>query len=532
MFKMKFFSVVFFTALISLTICAESKISYNLSTEPKSIDPHLTHANPGIETAVVCMEGLVRWGKQSGEIIPGVAETWDVSEDGITWTFNLRKNATWSNAEPVTAHDFHFGMKRALEPATGAQTVSFLYYIKNAQKYNEEKIKDFSEVGIKVIDDYTLEIKLEKPCAFFDEIIGLPISFPLNQEFFNKVGGEDEYALEADTMLYNGPYKITDWVHDGKIVLKKNPYYWNKENIKTDTLEFGMVNDNNTALNMYETDTFDIIRIGGEQLRRYKDSKELVQVQTGVLYIQFNVENKFFKNKKIRQAIGLAIDRNILCDKIRGDGSEPAYAYVPYGVPGIDGKSFREAYGENLFSEDVTKAKKLLKEGLEEIGHTGPVEFSLLTGEDGAYTKAAQYIQEQLRVNLGINVDIEKTTFSIRLSKLHQGDFDAAWAVWFPDYNDPSTYINKWRSNSNNNTANWSNKEYDKFAEKAESTTDMNERMNAMAGAEKILIEEMPIAPLFYYTRNWLVKPNVKDVVIRSLCPEISFYWAYTENNE
>jgi oligopeptide transport system substrate-binding protein len=505
-------------------------VIFNNGEESKTIDPQLVTGETGIRINVATMEGLVMLGKTPGDIIPGVAEKWKTSKDGLEWTFHIRKDAKWSNGEPVTSHDALFGIKRALAPNTAAEYAYLLYYIKNGKEYNTGKITDFNKVGIKAPDAYTLKITLEKPCAFFLQLMAFPTSYPLNEKFYNKIDGDNEYALEADMMLYNGSWKIAKWVHDSKFILKKNPYYWNKKNVKIDELRYLLIADNNTASNMFRNGQLDMTRIGSDQAPQFKGNKEMHYVNAGgIWYLIFNTDNKFLKNKKIRQAFGMAIDKKVLCDTILKNGSTPAEAFVPPETFGGKGTTFRKRFDSSLFKYDVAKAKQLLKEGLKEINWNGPIEIKLLLNASGMNKRCCLFIQQELFKNLGVNVELDTVTFQARLQKLTQRDYDFAFYGWNPDYNDPMTYLDLYVTDGGNNRTGYSNKEYDKLIEQANNTADNNIRMKAMAKAEKIIIDDMPIAPLYYSYRIWLIKSWIKDIVIRSAGYDVSFYWAYID---
>ena len=505
-------------------------VKFNLRSEGKTIDPQLQTSESSSKVDAMCMEGLVSFGKNSGEIIPGVAEKWDISKDGKNLTFHLRKDAKWSDGSPVTAHDFIFAIKRGLEPATAAQYAYLLYTIENAEKYNKGEIKDFSKVKIKAIDDYTLKITLHAGVPYFLQILAMPISFPLKESFYNNI--KDQYALTAKSMLYNGPYVIRDWIPNGKYEFAKNPQYWNKDSIKIDRINFAMVDNYNTASNMYRSGELDMCLITGDQLPQFKGKKYLHSVDTGsVWYLQFNNKNKYFKNQKIRQAVALAINRQIFCDNIRKDGSIPARAYVTPGITGgiVDGKeiSFRKRFGEEYFKFDLAKAKKLYAEGLKEIGAKGPAKVRLLLGTQDSARRDCQYIQQALFKNLGMDVQLEPSTFQGRLTKMAQEDYDFVYAGWSADFNDPVNVLDLWVTDGGNNRTGFSNKEYDKDIKIAKTSSDNNIRMNALANAEKILMKQMPITPLYFNVRSWLIRPWLKDVVIRTVGIEVSFNWAY-----
>ena len=511
---------------------SKNRAIYNLVIGPKTIDPQLAESVSATKIDSQCMEGLIILGEKSGEVLPGAAEKWDISKDGLTWTFHLRQNAKWSNGDPITAADFNFGMKRALEPSTAAQTAYILYDIKNAKAYNQGKIKDYSEVGIKVIDKNTLQIILAHPVTYFAQLISSTIAYPLNEKFYNQV--KDQYALSADKMLYNGPYVIKDYIPNGKYEFEKNPGYWNADNIKIEKLSFLIVGNYNTAANMFRDGGLDISSITGNQLPQFKDSKAYRAVQTGgLMYLEFNTKNKFFKNENIRRAVAMAIDRKTFCNDVLKDGSTSAYSFVPPGISGgkVNGEivTFRKRFGGDLFKFDIIEAQKLFKKGLKEIGYTGKAEVKLLCGNTSGALRNTQYIQQQLFKNLGLNVILEPNTFQAQLSKMSQENFDFVYTEWLPDYDDPATYLNIWVKGGGNNKTQWSNKQFDDYMKTATDSPDNNIRMNVMHKAEELLMKEMPVTPIIYRVEPMLVQPNLKGVVLVGLGTTLSFDWAYFE---
>ena len=529
------------TIFISLIICslilcscgntessdkATKTITYNILRPPGVIDPQVTTRGPAFIILSNCMEGLVILGNKPGEVLPGVAESWKYTDEGKTLTFKLRKNAKWSNGETITAHEFYNGIIRALEPITAFAMSSILYPIVNAKDFNNDIIKDPSKVGIKVIDDYTIEFNLVKPTPYFIQVLALPCTFPLNKAFYDKVG--DKYAQEADKLLYNGPWKITNWVGESEFDFEKNPLYWNKENIKIDKLKFLLLEDLNTATNMFRNDSMDITQISSSLLPQFKNSKELRQTLAGVWYIVFNTRQKMFKNEKIRRAIGMAINRKTLCNSVRKDGSVPAYALVPNGISGGNGQTFRDRFGEKQFDENIKLAQKLFKEGLKEIGHEGPVTITLTIENTSSVQKDGVFIQEELRKNLGIDLQLLTKTYVARLEDYGLANYELMYTKWGPDYNDPMTFLDLWIKGPNNRP-DWINEKYDDYIKTASNTNDNDIRMKAMYKAETLLMKEMPIVPIYFIATNWLIKPWIKDFVIRSAGTGVSFYWTHVE---
>ncbi|MCP4178541.1 MAG: peptide ABC transporter substrate-binding protein [bacterium] len=519
--------------LFGMTSALANTVTFNLAEASKSIDPQLVTGVTGAKVDIACMEGLTSV-KKNGITVPAGAKSWTISKDGLVYTFHLRKNAKWSNGESVTAHDYLFGMKRALMPSTASQYAYFLYNIKNAKAYNSSKIKDFSKVGIKVINKYTLQITLAGPCTYFLQLVAQNTMFPCNEKFFNKV--KSSYALTPKDMLYNGPWELSQWVTGagGKFVFKKNPYYWDKKNIKIDNLVFKLINAPNTAAIMFKTNQLDLTTINSNQLSQFKYNPEYKKdieyhPNGGLWYLEFNMHNKILKNQKIRKAMTLAINREQLCKYVLKNHSKPLYAFIPPGTKGPDGKTFREAYGNYNIKENIKEAKKLLAEGKKELGITGPIHLQLLLNQGGPNQKVSVFIQQQLKKNLGLNITLDVETFQGRLVKMQQHNFDICYAGWMPDYNDPMTYFDIFITGGGNNDPQFSNKEYDNLISKAKVCPNDNKRMEYMHKAEEIFMKASPIAPLFVPYKIWLQKKDLKNVEFTQISPGVNFKWAYVK---
>jgi len=546
MFKRVSTILILLTGIAALFLGACSKenstpstgktLTYNLKEPGKTLDPQLGTTVPSSTILEMCMEGLTIQGKVPGEMLPAGAESWDISKDGTVYTFHIRKDGKWSNGETITAHDYYFGMKRALEPVTAAQYAYMLYSIVNAKAYNESKIKDFSKVGIKIIDKFTLEITLKNVVPYFTQLLSNSVASPCNEKFLKKVG--DQYCLNADTMLYNGPYVISEYVPNGKVDFLKNQNYWDKERVKVDNWTFLMVSNYNTAANMFRSGELDFTVISGAQIAQFKNNPNLVTKPDGsVWYLQFNIENKFFNNINIRKAVSMAIDRKVMVENIMKDGSQPAYAFVPPGLAGgkVDGKliTFRDRFPKKLLQENVAEAKKLYQKGLKEIGFDeakeGKAKVKLLCQNNPPSMRQGQFIQEQLFQNLGLNVILEPNTFQAKTAKEDQEDFDFSFAGWLPDYNYPTTFLDMWVTNGGNNHTNWSNAAYDQDIKTGETNDNSDTRISALHNSEVLLMKELPIVPIYYRYSNWLIKPWLKGYVIRTSGRQIGFQWIYVD---
>ena len=506
-------------------------VKYNVEKAPKTIDPQLSTSSSAANITNMCMQGLLSTGQEEGEILPGVAKKWTVSKDGLVWNFKLRHNSKWSNGDSVTAHDFNYALKRALDPATAAQNAYMLYNIKNSKEYNQGKIKDYSQVGIKVLHDYELEITLANPVPYFAQLITNSIALPLNEKFYKTV--KDQYCLSADKMLYNGPYVIKDYIPNGKYVFEKNSHYWNSHNISIKQINFLIVNNYNTAANMFKTGGLTITTIKGPQLPQFKSSQDLkITPNGGVSYLMLNTKSKYFKNANIRRAIAWAINRKAYCDNVLKDGSEPAFAFVPPGISGgeVDGKliTFRNRYGMDLFKFDAAKAKAMYLKGLKELGiKNSDVKIKLLSSNDSSAMRNCQFIQQQLFRNIGLNIILEPNTWQGELSKVSQNDFDFCFTKWLPDYNDPATFLNLWVGGQRQNNTQWNNADFNKYIKLAKSTSDNNIRMKAMHNAEVILMDDMPVIPLNFGVNCYLIQSWLEGVVLQSAATSLKFNWAH-----
>ena len=502
-----------------------TKIIVNETAEPKSIDPGLLTDQSGIAVNSLVSEGLTRQGKD-GTPEPGLAEKWDVSEDGLTWSFHLRENIKWSSGEPVTADDFKFAWLRVLEPATASEYAYMLHYIKGGQAYNEGKGKK-EDVGINVIDSRTLEVKLERPTAYFASLAASPTYAPIREKFFDEKG--KNFALEADAMEYSGPYKIKSWKHDSNFIMVKNENYWNKDHIKIDEVEMVLVADSTAELNAFNNGEIELIRLTAEQYKRYeKDPRVNVFRNNSVWYLEYNMENKFLANKKIRQALTLAVDKEEMANTIVKGTGEAAYGIVPTGFPG-ESKTFREENGDSYPKYNPEEAKRLYKEGLAELGVTELPELSLIINEAGNNKKIAEYVQEKIRTNLGANLRIEPIPFKERMARLQQKDFEIVLSGWGSDYADPMTYIDLFVTNGGNNHSSYSNPKYDELIKTANNSSDNKVRMQAMRDAEKILGDDMPVGVMLYSTRVIMLNPKIKNVYFKGIGAEYYLYDAYVE---
>lgn len=341
-------------------------VNINIGTEPPDMDPQTTTDTVSFQLIGHTFEGLTRLDKD-GKAMPGIAKDWDISEDGLTWTFNLRDDAVWSNGDPVTAHDFEYAWKRALDPELASQYAFIVYdHIENGLEYYSGEAKE-DEVGVKALDDTTLEVKLVNPAPYFDTLVAFGTFMPLNEKYHESVG--DKYAADADKMIYNGPFVMSTWDHDSKVVLEKNPDYWNADEIKLETINCAMIKDSNSALNKFLTGELDMVGIPGTQREQVqKEGYELLHYADGSSwYFLFNLEDEILANANIRKALTNAIDRKTFVEKVVQNDSDVGLGFVPPVMPGKSG-SYREEVGDLFKDNDIKAAKEYLEKGIEELG--------------------------------------------------------------------------------------------------------------------------------------------------------------------
>ena len=381
-----------------------STFSLNLGAEPKSIDPQLSTDVAGGTVNELLSEGLLKR-TPDGKPDPGIAEKWEVSPDGMKWTFHLR-DAKWSNGDPITANDFKAAWIRGLDPKVASEYAYMLYPIKNGELFNKGKVTA-DKVGIKVVDPKTLEVTLEAPTPYFADLVTFKTYSPINEKFLKEAG--EKFATEANQTISSGPYVMKKWVHDSEIKFEKNPNYWNKDNVKVDNITYKLIPDNSAALNAFKNKEVQVTQITAEQAREYEGKPELVKSKDGsVWYILPNLKNKFLSNSKIRKAILLAVDRDELVKSVLNGTGESARTFVPSGI-GIKGisKDFPEEVPTSIEKYNPQKAKQLFAEGLKELGMTSAPTLEVLINDSGNNKPVAEFVQESLRKNLGLNLKKE-----------------------------------------------------------------------------------------------------------------------------
>jgi oligopeptide transport system substrate-binding protein len=505
--------------------------------EIPSIDSSLAKDEVSFIVLNNVMEGLYRLDKNQ-KATPGVAESYTKSADGKTYTFKLRKDAKWSNGDPVTAKDFVFAWKRAVDPNTKSEYAYIMFDVKNAQAINEGKAAP-DTLGVKAVDDYTLEVQLEHAVPYFLDLTSFATFYPLNEKFVKEQG--NKFGLEASTTLYNGPFVLSDWKHEQGWQYKKNDKYWDSKNVKLSEINFSVVKDVGTAVNLYEAGDVDRVnRISSEFVDKYKGNKEefVPEQDPGTYFLRFNQKRNgkdtVFANKNVRLAFAKAFDKKALANVILNDGSTPAdYLVGKNFVKGSDGKDFRAKYGD-LLTTDTKKAKEYWEKAKKELG-TDKVTVELLNYDTSTSKKTGEYLKDQLEKNLpGLTVNIKQQPFKQKLDLETKMDYDFSYAGWGPDYPDPMTFLDMFETGNSHNEMNYSNPEYDKIIQAGKTTllTNPKERLDQLAKAEKILLDDAAIAPIFQRGDANIQRPYVKGIARHNFGGLYSYKWAYVEEHD
>ncbi|MFL0506525.1 peptide ABC transporter substrate-binding protein [Ureibacillus sp. 179-F W5.1 NHS] len=485
-----------------------------IPSEPPSLHPQLATDSTSNAILQNVFEGLTT--VKDGEVVEAAAEKIDVSDDQLTYTFTL-KDAKWSNGDPVTAEDFEYAWKFALDPKNASEYASILYPIKGAQAYNlgEGSVED---LGIKVVDEKTLEVTLENPTPYFLELTAFKTYYPIHKA--TAEANDTWYAEAGDSYVTNGPFKLTDWQHSGSITLEKNENYWDVDNVALDKVNISMVESETTASTMFDAGEIDWLgspfqTIGLDVIDRYKEEGILKISDYAAIYVyKFNTTEGPTANANIRKALTLAIDRQGLIDNVTKGEQTPALGMVPSAV-----KGFEEDRGY-MKDNDIEEAKKALDAGLKELGLSDPSELklSLSFNTSEAHAAIAQFIQEGWRTNLGIDVTLDNSEWQVYLDKVSNLDYNIARMGWIADYNDAYTFLEMYNSAENgNNDTGWENAEYTQLLEQSNTETDPAKRLELLKQAESIIMAETPVAPIYYYTNLSVKKDYVKNMEQDSL---------------
>ena len=468
---------------------------------------------------------------------PAGAETVDISDDKLVYTFHLREDATWSNGDPVVATDYEFAWQQALNPKVASDYAYMLYFIHNAQPYFNGEV-EWSEVGVKVIDDYTLEVTLDNPLPYATDLFAFPTLAPINQKFYEEVGA-DKYATDAEYFCCNGMYELTEWSHNSQIVFQKREDYWNADAVGPDEIVYKIITDSQAGLNSYLSREIDYTDLdSGEVVQQAEAAGFEVGVKPArsSYYLIVNTEDEFMSNQNLRLALAYAIDKQALIDTVYQNDNQPMTSFTPpaiYGAAGADGPTFQEALLEERgemypASGDLEKAQEYLQAALEELGCTvDELNLSIDCADDSLRRNCATFLQEQWRQNLGIeNIAVNSMQTKQVAANRQSGDYCMSLGGWSPDYNDAINFLDLWVTDDGNNDSFWSNEEYDNLIAQATAEADEEVRQQYLFDAEEILAAEMPVIPLYWQCQNYSYnKDKILDGAIIT-ANQTTFYYA------
>ncbi len=476
-----------------------------VASEPPSLHPGLATDTTSSAILQSTFEGLMRM--ENGKPVEAIAESYEISDDFLTYTFHLR-DAKWSNGDPVTSEDFKYSWLWVLNPENASEYSSILYPIKGAQAYNSGK-GTAEEVAINTPDDKTLEVTLEMPTAYFLELTAFKTMYPFHKA--TQEANKNWYS-EAESIVSNGPFKLTEWVHSGSMVLEKSDTYWDADSVKLDKVNIAMAEAESTQMTMFDNDEVDYLgtsygSIALDSIERLKSEGLLNIVDySGVYVYKFNTTDEIMSNANIRKALTYGIDRASLIKNITKGEQIPALGLVPDGVEGFGDD---EGYYKDA---DFEKAKEFLAAGLKELGLSKPSDLtvSLSYNTSEAHAAIAQFIQQGWTSELGINVKLDNSEWQVYLDKLSNLDYQIGRLGWIADYNDAYTFLEQYDSAENgNNDTGWENPKYTDLLTQSIAATDPAARLDLMLQAEEIFMDEMPVAPIYFYTNLYIQKDYV-----------------------
>lgn len=485
-------------------------LNYNLGGEPATLDPAVATSSPDLTIINALFEGLVRLDENLAPQ-PAMAASWESLDGGTRYLFTLRRGIRWTKGDPVTAGDFEYAWKRALDPGTASEYAYLLFYLKKAEDFNRGKATA-DQVGVKALDDRTLEVVLEAPVPYFLSLTASPVYFPLDRKAVEQAG--HKWGKEAGVMVTNGPFHLVRWAHGERMVLEPLNGYWDHPKVKLERLEVHMVPEASQELAMYRSGQLDILdNPPPSEISRLRETGSLkVPPVLATYFYQFNVEREPFDDPRIRRAFALAIDRQALVENVTRGGQTPALALIPYGFSNpATGKDFREEKPAYFKDASWEEAQQLLRDA----GYPGgkglpPVTITFNHGE--AHRALAEAIRQMWQEKLGAEVRLEERDFETHVKENRKGNFQVSRLGWGADYYDPMSFLDRWTTGSGLNDGNWSSYRFDELVGEARKAADPGTRFELMHRAEDILMQETPLIPLFFYTDPYSVKDYVRGI--------------------
>lgn len=487
------------------------ELTFVLHNEPDGIDPNVTSNSFASPFLSNCFEGLVTYNENS-ELVPGLAEKWDISEDGKIYTFHLRKDLKWSDGSPLTSKDFLYSIQRVLKPETAAQYLSMVTdYIENAQEVYDGK-KPVEELGVEAPDDNTLVIRLIDPAPFFIDILSMNVFAPVQAATVE--ANDDKWTLSPETYVVNGPFKITAMNMGESVVLEKNPNYYNADAVSLEKITFRYIKDQATALSAFQSGEIDGFReVPSADLANLKaESDDLYTLpQYATTYYLINNSKAPYDDARVRKAINLAIDRQALIDSVLQGSAQPAFSLVSlgYSAEGVKYEEGRSDYGISA-NANAEEAKKLMAEAGYPDGKGFPtVQLSYYTNPQ--VKQLVEAMAQMLKTNLGVEVEISTEEWKVYYDNVQAGKYEIAAMGWGADYLHPMTFLPLFVGGDPLNNSGYANAEYDKAVAEAKVETDAKKAIELMRKAEDILMQDYPFLPLYYRSTNLMMKPYVRN---------------------
>ena len=476
-------------------------------TEPQDLDPHLVTGVPEHNILSALLEGLITENPQDLTPSPGVAASWSVSEDGLTYTFYLRETARWSNGDPVTANDFLFSFKRILSPSLGAEYAYMLYVVENAEAYHQGEISDFSKVGFAAPDDLTLSITLRNATPYFLSLLNHYAWFPVHPPTVLAFGAMDQRGsnwTRPEHFVGNGPFVLDAWKLNHHVIVKKNLAYWDADRVRLNGIHFHPIESTDTeerafrSGQLHVTSSVPLNKI--ERYRREQPDQISVYPYLGTYFYRLNVTRPPLDNVKVRRALSLALDRDALVDHVLKGGQLPARHFVPPRIKGY--------VSEQRLGLDLDQARRLLSEA-GYPGGQGIRPLFLLYNTSEAHRMVAEAVQQMWK-ELGVEIALINQEWKVFLDSQRRMDYDICRAGWIGDYVDPNTFLDLFVTGGGNNHTGWSNPRYDRLLREGARARNTQQRIDILGRAERLLIDELPILPIYFYTRVSLVHSDVK----------------------
>ncbi|HAY45942.1 MAG TPA: peptide ABC transporter substrate-binding protein [Gammaproteobacteria bacterium] len=502
-------------------------LHFGNASEPQGLDPHVVTGIVEHRVMKSLFEGLLSLDPNDLSVIPGAAETWSISEDGLIYTFNLHKNGRWSNGDPVLASDFVWSWWRSLQPALGNQYVFMLFPVKNAERYFNQEVTDFEEVGVKALDDYTLQVELTNPTPYFLQLMDHYSTWPVHRPTIEKFGKPDESYTQwtrPGNLVGNGAFVLTEWKLNRYVAVERNEFYWDTENVKLNGIKYYPTENRTTEERMFRAGQLHFTyETAIDRVPYYREnSPELLQISPymGSYLYRLNTTLPQLSDVRVRKALAMTIDRQLLIDTVLNGLFTPSYAITPPGLLGY--------YPPKLFSYDPEQARKLMAEAGYPNGEGFPV-TELQYNTDEQHRKVAITIQQMWKKELNIDVTLQNRDWKVYLDNEATGNFEISRGGWIADYVDPNSFLDMWIDDSGLNRTGWSDERYDDLIlQQAPTAVDAEARYEIFYEAETLMMESMPFIPIYTYASHHFRDPAVKGAP-PNVRDEFNFNYIYLD---